>query len=91
VELGPVLGPLGAPQDPRRPVHVIVYSSGDRHVGLIVRSILDVVTEALAIDRSAARSSVVGAAVVQGRVIEILDAEDVLRTQAPTLLPRSAI
>ena len=91
VELGPVLGPLGAPQDPRRPVHVIVYSSGERHVGLIVRSILDVVTEALAIDRSAARSSVVGAAVVQGRVIEILDAEDVLRTQAPTLLPRSAM
>jgi two-component system chemotaxis sensor kinase CheA len=91
VELSPVLGPIGVEQDRRRPVHVIVYASGDRNVGLIVSSILDVVTEAISIDRSAARSSVVGAAVVQGRVIEILDAEDMLRTQAPTLLPRSAL
>ena len=91
VELGPVLSQLAAMEGKRRPVHVIVYASGDRTVGLIVHSILDVVTEALEIDRSAARSSVIGAAVVQGRVIEILDAEDVLRTQAPTLLPRSAM
>jgi chemotaxis protein histidine kinase CheA len=91
VELGPVLSQLAAMEGKRRPVHVIVYASGDRTVGLIVHSILDVVTEALDIDRSAARSSVIGAAVVQGRVIEILDAEDVLRTQAPTLLPRSAM
>jgi two-component system chemotaxis sensor kinase CheA len=91
VELGPVLSQLSTMGDERRPVHVIVYASGERNVGLIVHSILDVVTEVLRIDRSAARSSVVGAAVVQGRVIEILDAEDVLRTQAPTLLPRSAM
>jgi two-component system chemotaxis sensor kinase CheA len=91
VELGPVLSQLAGMEGKRRPVHVIVYASGDRTVGLIVHSILDVVTEALEIDRSAARSSVIGAAVVQGRVIEILDAEDVLRTQAPTLLPRSAM
>jgi two-component system chemotaxis sensor kinase CheA len=91
VELGPVLSQLATMEGKRRPVHVIVYASGERTVGLIVHSILDVVTEALEIDRSAARSSVIGAAVVQGRVIEILDAEDVLRTQAPTLLPRSAM
>jgi two-component system chemotaxis sensor kinase CheA len=91
VELGPVLGARAAEEGRQRPVHVIVYASGDRNVGLIVSSILDVVTEAITIDRSAARSSVIGAAVVQGRVIEILDAEDVLRTQAPTLLPRSAL
>ena len=91
VELGPVLSQLSTMEGKRRAVHVIVYASGERTVGLIVHSILDVVTEALEIDRSAARSSVIGAAVVQGRVIEILDAEDVLRTQAPTLLPRSAM
>lgn len=91
VELGPVLSQLSTMEGERRAVHVIVYASGERTVGLIVHSILDVVTEALEIDRSAARSSVIGAAVVQGRVIEILDAEDVLRTQAPTLLPRSVM
>jgi chemotaxis protein histidine kinase CheA len=90
VELGPVLAAVSAAGG-RKPVDVIVYASGNRNVGLVVQSILDVVTEPLQIDRSAARSSVVGAAVVQGRVIEILDAEDVLRTQAPTLLPRSAM
>ncbi len=90
VELGPVLSQRATAEE-RRPVHVIVYASGERTVGLVVQSILDVVSESLQVDRSAARSSVVGAAVVQGRVIEILDAEDVLRTQAPTLLPRSAL
>jgi two-component system chemotaxis sensor kinase CheA len=75
----------------RRTVTVIVSAVGDKSVGLAVDSILDIVTDSFEIDRTAARNSVLGAAVVKGRVVEILDIHDAALSHAPTLLPRSAV
>ncbi|MDH5491663.1 MAG: chemotaxis protein CheW [Myxococcales bacterium] len=57
---------------------VIVYGDGARQVGLVVDRILDVVHEELAINAIGRRSGVVGSAVIQGRVIEIVDVEGVV-------------
>lgn len=89
VELSPALYNTATATDGAN-VHVIVYSGRERAIGFIVNKILDVVEESYTVDRSTARSSVLGAAVVQGKVIEILDADDVLRMHAPTLLPQGA-
>ncbi|HVO20947.1 MAG TPA: chemotaxis protein CheA [Anaeromyxobacter sp.] len=62
--------PAGAP--PQR-VHVVVQAVGGRDVGLVVDSVLDVVEEAVMLDASRARPGVVGCAVIQGRITEVLD------------------
>jgi two-component system chemotaxis sensor kinase CheA len=44
-------------------------------VGLVVDQILDIVEESLTVQRPASRPGVLGSAVIQGRVTELLDME----------------
>jgi two-component system chemotaxis sensor kinase CheA len=56
------------------PQAVVVFSEGERAMGLLVDEIVDIVEEkALEIERVADRADLVGSAVVRGRATEIVD------------------
>ena len=70
------LVPLSGTWDPaampaRQPV--LVFSDGDRSMGLMVEEILDVVEERLSIDPAGERPGMLGSAVIGGKVTEMLD------------------
>jgi two-component system, chemotaxis family, sensor kinase CheA len=58
-------------------VHVIVYTAGDRQIGMVVNRILDTVEYAPGDLRPPTRRGTIGSVVVQGRVTEILDVEQI--------------
>jgi len=66
-------------------VQVVVYSHRERSIGLIVDRILDIVEEDLSLQQTSGRGGIRGSAVIQGRVTEILDLENLVR--AYTTIP----
>ncbi len=74
--LVPVAGgrtlPAAASDD--RPLRVIVYAHEGQDVGLVVEDIIDVVEDTAAVYRGSNGGPVLGTAVIQGRVTELLDA-----------------
>jgi two-component system chemotaxis sensor kinase CheA len=64
------------------PAQVIVFSEGDRSVGLIVDQILDVAEEAVTVRQASPRKGLLGSAVVGKRVADFLDLNYVLRASA---------
>jgi two-component system chemotaxis sensor kinase CheA len=54
-------------------LHVVVYAGEGRSIGLVVDRILDIVEENLVIQSDSARTGVLGSAVIQKRVTDILD------------------
>jgi two-component system chemotaxis sensor kinase CheA len=62
-------------------LQVVVQEWEGREVGLVVDSVLDVVEEEAALDRTRARPGVAGCAVIQGRITEVLDTAHVLASQ----------
>jgi two-component system, chemotaxis family, sensor kinase CheA len=75
VRVSEVLGSrvAGGPQDSLDPLQVVVYSAQGRSVGLVVDRILDIVEEAFVVEQQSRRRGVVGSAVIQKRVTDILD------------------
>ena len=65
---------------PTEKLQVVVYSADGRSVGLIVPRILDVVEEEYQIQHRSNRLGVVGSAVIQSRVTELLDVPALLRS-----------
>jgi two-component system chemotaxis sensor kinase CheA len=61
-------------------VQEIVHSSGEQSVGLLVDRILDIVAETLVIQRTGSRPGVLGSAVIEKRVTELLDVDGVIRS-----------
>ncbi len=64
------------------PIQVVVYSDTKRSIGLVVDRILDIVEEDIANQQAASRDGVLGTLVIQGRVTELLDLEELIRTHA---------
>jgi two-component system, chemotaxis family, sensor kinase CheA len=62
---------------------VVVYSHQGQRIGLVVGSILDIVDEEIISQSRANRPGVMFTAVVQGKVTEFLDIEEVVRKVAP--------
>ncbi len=54
-------------------LQVIVFSEGNRHVGLVVDEILDIVEEAVTIRRAKSSFGLLGSAVVGGKMTDFLD------------------
>jgi two-component system chemotaxis sensor kinase CheA len=52
---------------------VVVYSNGRRQVGFVATEILDIVEDAFEVRSVGASHGVIGSAVVQGRVTDMLD------------------
>lgn len=61
------------------PVDVIVFSDGDRSVGIVVDRILDIVEDAVTVREKASHDGLLGTAVVGKRVTDFLDLHYVLQ------------
>jgi two-component system chemotaxis sensor kinase CheA len=59
-------------------IQVIVYSDRGRSVGLVIDRILDIVDEAFAVQKDSPRQGVIGSAVIQQRVTEILNVPELI-------------
>lgn len=74
---------------PMRPV--LVFSEGDRSMGLAVEEIKDIVQEQLHVDGDVHRTGVLGVCTIAGKISEILDTDYFLRKAHPNwFTPSSA-
>ncbi len=60
------------------PLRVVVYTEGDRSIGLVVDEIHDIVEQAIDIAEHTAVPGTLGSAVIQGLVTDVLDVEGLL-------------
>lgn len=65
-------------------LQVVVYTEQGRSVGLVVENILDIVEEDLVLERAGRRAGVLGSALVQQRVTDLLDVEGLVRVVEPS-------
>ncbi|HEX3352160.1 MAG TPA: chemotaxis protein CheW [Terriglobales bacterium] len=72
------------------PLQVVVYAGQGHSVGLVVERILDIVEEDVVIERVAERAGILGSAVVQQRVTDLLDVEGVVRAAHPSFFTKAA-
>jgi two-component system chemotaxis sensor kinase CheA len=78
--------PPGAGADARRAdaiaaadsIQVVVYTAAGQNVGLVVGRILDICSQAVTVQTEDARPGVLGTAVIQERVTELLDVDGML-------------
>ncbi len=68
----------------RDPIQVVVYPHQGQSVGLVVDNILDIVEESLTLHRGAAGGLVLGSAVIQGKVTDLLDVPAVIEASRVT-------
>jgi two-component system, chemotaxis family, sensor kinase CheA len=71
-------------------LQVVVYAEQGRGVGLVVDRILDIVDEDVVLDRMAERAGILGTAVVQKRVTDMLDVKGVVRAAHPGFFTEAA-
>jgi two-component system chemotaxis sensor kinase CheA len=71
-------GRLGEPDMAR--IHMVVYASGGKSVGLVVDRVLDILDARLEAQRPASRKGVLGSMIIRDRVTEILDIEEMVRS-----------
>ena len=65
-------------------LQVVVYVDKGRSVGLVVDRILDIVEESFVIQPETGRRGVLGSAVIQKRVTDILDVPSLLAAALPS-------
>lgn len=72
------------------PLQVVVYTEQGRSLGLVVDNILDIVDENVVLERPGRRSGVLGSALIQQRVTDLLDVEGVVRAVEPRFFEQAA-
>ncbi|MFN8545607.1 MAG: chemotaxis protein CheW [Candidatus Binatia bacterium] len=88
LRLGDVLGEAHAAGG--ETLQVVVYAAGRCHVGLVVDRIVDIVEEVIVVQGHGTRPGVVGSAVIQQRVTDLLDVPELIRAVDPTVLDTPA-
>jgi two-component system chemotaxis sensor kinase CheA len=73
----------GAGSPAHSPLQVLVHSDSGRSVGLVVDRILDIVEQEILVEKVGQRRGVLGSAVVQKRVTDLLDIHELLRLTQP--------
>ncbi len=68
-------------------LQVVVYSRHGHSVGVVVKRILDIVQENITVQRDVQAHGLLGSAVIQGRITDLLDIEDVVRRANPEFFP----
>ncbi|MFN7954422.1 MAG: chemotaxis protein CheA [bacterium] len=68
------------------PLQVVVYTERGASVGVVVDQIVDIVEERVTMQRTAARPGLLGSAVIQGRVTDLVDLASIVRAADPTFL-----
>lgn len=66
------------------PLQVVVYSEHGRSVGLVVGAINDIVEETLTVRREVAQNGLLGSAVIQDRVTDLLDIKGIVNSADPS-------
>jgi two-component system chemotaxis sensor kinase CheA len=90
VALREMLGEVDVTPDAEVPLQVVVYSERGRSIGLVVDRILDIVEDDVSIKATGSREGVLGAAVIQGKVTDMLDIHAVIRRFDPLWLPNDS-
>ena len=62
---------------------VVVYSENGRSVGLIVKNIQDIVEEDFELKPGMKRSGIIGTAIIQNKVTELLDVPEIIKSADP--------
>ncbi|MGC3991574.1 MAG: chemotaxis protein CheW [Chthoniobacteraceae bacterium] len=72
------------------PMHVVVHSRHGRSIGLVVGHISEIVDETLAVNERTAAPGILGSAVIQQRVTDLLDLEGIISAAEPELMMAGA-
>ena len=72
------------------PMQVVVYTQQGQSVGLVVDAILDIVEDAIEMRPAWRGRGLIGSAVIQERVTDVLDIPGLVRSVAPDLVFSSA-
>jgi len=70
-------------------LQVVVYTEQGKSVGLVVDRILDIVEDALDIQRSIGRDGLLGSAVIQQRVTDLLDVHGIIERAIPSFFAQA--
>jgi two-component system chemotaxis sensor kinase CheA len=89
VRLSQVLGAGGYNEEPKDTIDVVVYSEQGKNVGLVVDQIADIVEERVTMKADRRGGNLLGVAVVQGKVTDILDVRGVIESADPSYLAQS--
>ncbi len=73
------------------PMQVVVYSEQGKSVGLVVDRILDIVEEAIVPQKPSKQSGLLGSAVIQQKVTDLLDVRGLVRTANPSFFEEEAV
>jgi two-component system chemotaxis sensor kinase CheA len=80
---------LGAEAEAQDPMPVVVYCEQGRSAGLVVGRILDIAEARLQIKQGARRPGVVGSAVIQQHVSDVIDVRGVIEAADPTFFQQT--
>jgi two-component system chemotaxis sensor kinase CheA len=69
---------LAPPVEIQEKRRVVVFQSEERAVGLVVSQVLDIVEEAIELQAKSSRPGIIGSAIVQKRVTDVLDLDRVI-------------
>lgn len=72
-------------------LQVVVYTQGERSVGLVVDRILDIAEATVELGAPGRRSGVLGSTVIQKRVTDLLDLPGVVRSAVPDLFAEELV
>jgi two-component system chemotaxis sensor kinase CheA len=86
VQLSQVLAGDGCSEKSKETIEVVVYSERGKSVGLVVDQIIDIVEERITVKSDHQGGHLVGTAVVQGKVTDILDVRGVIESVDPSYL-----
>jgi two-component system chemotaxis sensor kinase CheA len=73
-----------------RPLQVVVYTDQHRSVGLVVDHIVDIIETPLVVQRTSHRAGLLGSAIIQGRVTNVLDVHGVIESVDPDFFAETA-
>ena len=86
VRLSQVLGGSGYGEGSKNTLDVVVYRENGKSVGLVVEQIADIVEERITVKTDRCGGHMLGSAVVQGKVTDILDVRGVIESVNPEYL-----
>lgn len=70
-------------------MQVVVYTEQGRSIGLVVDRILDIVETSLRVQKTRARSGILGSAVIQNRVTDLLDVHGLIEVADPAFFDQT--
>jgi len=92
IRVSEFLQPGGSVQgDAPETMQVVVYSEKGRSVGLVVERILDIVEEDIVPQQPSKRAGLLGSAVIQQRVTDLLDVHGLVRAANPTFFEDAVV